>query len=285
MNTASRTIRAGGIDWVAHWFELVEHRRIVIEGLASQGPQTGFWDTRAGRFAQRAQATDPTTDPLTLGLLDLVKDGETVLDVGAGTGRYAFPLAGVASRVTAVEPAAAMRTQFEQAITAREAQNITLVPGKWENAEVEPHDLVLCANVLYPIADITPFILKLDAHARRLGVIIIRVDQMGAMVDPLWNEIWGLNRPPEPGLLDLYNLLFALGIRADVRLAQRAAAQRYADIEDAFGQARNQLFLPADNHQHDDRIRAFLVDALVPSGTGFEAPHNPQYALASWEKA
>ncbi len=277
-------IVAGGIDWAAYWRELVETRRAVVEGLANQGPQTGFWDQRAGRYARRVQSLDPTTDPLTQMLLGLLRPGESVLDVGAGTGRYAIPLAAVASRVTAVEPAPAMRAHLEQALGEGGPKNIEIVPSTWEDAEVAPHDMVLCANVLYPIADVVPFVTKLDRHARRVVAIIIRVDQMAAMIDPMWRAIWGRGCPPEPGLLDLYNLLFALGIRANVRLAHRANPQRYTDLDDALRQAHNQLFLPAERTEHDDQIRAYLRKTLVTRDGELESPFTPQYALVWWEK-
>ncbi len=280
----STGIIAGNVDWAAHWRELVETRRVVVEGLANQGPQTGFWDQRAGRYARRVQSLDPATDPLTQMLLGLVRPGDTVLDVGAGTGRYAIPLAEVASRVTAVEPAQAMRAQFEQALGEGGPKNIEIVASTWEEADVAPHEMVLCANVLYPIADIVPFITKLDTHARRVVAIIIRVDQMAAMIDPMWHAIWGRGCPPEPGLLDLYNLLFALGIRANVRLAHRANPQRYADLDDALRQARNQLFLPVDQTEHDDQIRGYLTKTLVTRDGELESPFTPQYALVWWEK-
>lgn len=130
-----------------------------------------------------------------------------------------------------------------------------------------------------------PFITKLDAHARRICAIIIRVDQAGTMVDPLWQEIWGRRRPPEPGLLDLYNLLFSIGIGANVRLAHRAAPQTYGSADDALEQARNQLFLPADRHEYDDRIRAFLAETLVPTEGGLGIGTGPPYALVWWEKS
>jgi hypothetical protein len=49
-------------------------------------------------------------------------------------------------------------------------------------------------------------------------------------------------------------------------------------------QARNQLFLPSHQHEHDERIRAFLANALAITERGIEAPARPQYALVWWEK-
>jgi len=45
-------------------------------------------------------------------------------------------------------------------------ENFTLVARQWEEAEVEPADVVLCAHVIYMIADIHPFVRKLVEHAR-----------------------------------------------------------------------------------------------------------------------
>jgi len=96
--------------------------------------------------------------------------------------------------------------------------------------------------------------------------------------------VWGVARPPEPGLLDLYNLLFEMGIRPDVQLAHRTAGNSYANLDEAIAQARQQLFMPADQHAHDQRIRDFLTGALSSDASGLTAPGDgPQYALVTWE--
>ena len=89
------------LDWAEHWRRLVETRRARVEALAG-GPQTNFWDVRATRFAARSEAFDPSTYLLAAMLREALGTAGTLLDVGAGAGRYAIPLAAVASRVTAV---------------------------------------------------------------------------------------------------------------------------------------------------------------------------------------
>lgn len=54
-----------------------------------------------------------------------------ILDIGAGTGRIAIPLAERGAKVVCIEPSPAMRTQFEKKLSAHPdiSKNIELVPG------------------------------------------------------------------------------------------------------------------------------------------------------------
>ena len=51
---------------------------------------------------------DPGSDPLLRRLLRVAEPSSTAIDVGAGTGRFAIPLAAELRHVTAVDPSAAM---------------------------------------------------------------------------------------------------------------------------------------------------------------------------------
>ena len=208
----------------------------------------------------------------------------TLLDVGAGAGRYAIPLALAASRVTAVEPSPGMRSHLEAAIDRAHLNNIVVVPTTWEEADVEPHDVVLASNVLYPIAEVVPFVRKLDRYARRAAYVLIRVDQREAPVAPLWQEVWGEPSPPEPGFLDLYNLLFAMGIRANARMMPTRGSMGFASLDDAVEAVRQQLFVRAEQQEHDARIRAYLADTLIRGDGGLDWPHALQYAIVWWEQ-
>lgn len=251
-----------GIDWLGRWQALVEERRRRIEALGSQGPQgQNFWDRRAAQFRRMTEQHHADHDLLVAMLRDAVHGG-TFLDVGAGPGRFLLPVAGHASHVTAVEPSAGMREQLAERLRATGVGNVTIVPEEWQRADVPPHDIVLCAHVLYPIVDIAPFVRKLVAAARRAWFITIRVDPIGAEVDPLWQPVWGIDRPAEPTFLDLYPLLFSLGLRPNVRIRSLGQDHGVDTLEQALESARGRLFVPPDDRRPDPVIMAYLREHM-----------------------
>lgn len=275
-------IQVGEIDWPGRWRVLAEAREAAGPGQSGAGGSR--WEERAERFAQRTRSLDAATDPFVAALREVLRPTDTVLDVGAGAGRYSMPIAAGVARITAVEPSAGMRAQLVQEAAARGLSNVTIVPSSWEAAEVEAHDIAFVANVLYFVPDAVRFIEKLDRHARRACFVLHRLEERVAWVAPVWEEIWGRPRPPEPSAIDLFNLLFSMGIRANLTVAPRPAPARYATLDEALAVARQSLGLPPNEHAHDARIEALLEGiSLHPHGP-IELPPDPQMAVIWWSK-
>ncbi|HZT07275.1 MAG TPA: class I SAM-dependent methyltransferase [Chloroflexota bacterium] len=274
-------IVAGDIDWAARWRSTVEARHAADATVTAVGRDR--WDGRAARFAHLTRSLDAATDPFVLALRRAVRPTDSVLDVGAGAGRYALAIAPDVGRVTAVEPSPGMRAAFEEEARARGVQNVRLVPGTWDEAVVEPHDVAFVANVLYFVPDAVSFIDKLDRSATRVCFILHRVEEMGSVLGPVWDEI-GSRRAPEAGFLELYNLLFSLGIRPDVELVRSALGGRYDGIDDAIAEARQYLGIAASDTSHDARIRESLAESLVTVDGRLGFARRPQLAIISWEK-
>jgi SAM-dependent methyltransferase len=274
-------IRAGAVDWAAHWRRLVEEREAAT--AARWTPGANRWDGRAAHFARMTRALDPATDPFVVAIRHTLEPTATVLDVGAGTGRCGLAVAPSVAQLTAVEPSAGMRAEFEREAAARGLKNARLVSTKWEDAQVEPHDVAFVANVLYFVADAVPFLEKLDRSARRACFILHRVEELAAALGPLIHEIRG-ERPPEPGFLDLYNLLFTMGIRPHAALYRPAFTVRYETWDQAVTESKQFLELDPDDTSADDRIRAALPDLLIERDGGLGFARNPQMAIIWWEK-
>ncbi|MBI4498635.1 MAG: class I SAM-dependent methyltransferase, partial [Chloroflexi bacterium] len=226
----------GAEDLAHRWRQMVEAREAQAHRLRPGAGGAGFWDRRAEGFARVARTFQQ--DRLLDLLVQQVTPGTTVLDVGAGPGRYTLPLARAGAQVIAVEPSQGMRSFLEQAVVEEDLA-VTVVPASWEEAEVPPCDVALCSHVVYGVRDILPFLQKLDAHARRACFLAIRVSQFDAYVRPLWEQIFDEPRAPEPTFIDLYTLLYAMGIAANVEIVPFGGRRGvgpgggFADLEEA----------------------------------------------------
>ena len=274
--TRPRPIKTAGVDWAASWKHKVEVRAAHPVGARN-------WDERAGRFARMTAELNTSREPLLRALSETVRPDDSALDVGAGAGRYALPLASMASRVTAVEPSAGMRASLERTLQERGVSNVTVVPGTWQEVNVEPHDVVLCAHVLYFVPDAVPFIEKLDAAARRTCYIYLRVDERETLFHPLWEELFDDEFPSEPGFADLYPLLLSLGIRANVAISGGDGGG-YLSIDEAVDQAKPLFGIAPDDDQYDARMRSHFKAHLVPRGDRLTLPGSLQTAVVWWEK-
>lgn len=270
------------IDWAARWRAMVEARvaQSAVYERAGAAPGQDFWERRAARYEKQV-ARSMAADALLARLRQLIRPGEEVLDVGAGTGRYALPLARHGARVTAVEPSPAMRARLEEAGRAA-GLSIAVVPARWEEAEVAPADVVLCAHVLYPVADAAPFLRKLDAHARRLALLALAVGQIDEPYAELWARLRGEPRRPQPAFLEAYNLLWQLGIAAEVELLPLEIWHSFDDRAEALAEVSDRLMVVPGSAE-EERLAALLDEVLVPEGGRLVLPARPgRLALMRW---
>ncbi|MBV9231823.1 MAG: hypothetical protein JOZ18_21115, partial [Chloroflexi bacterium] len=88
---------------IERWRELLDARAQQMDAAYARLGRTSadFWDRRARGF-HRATKDTTTSDPLFLRLQQVVTPETSVLDVGAGTGRFTIALAPQAKQVIAV---------------------------------------------------------------------------------------------------------------------------------------------------------------------------------------
>jgi SAM-dependent methyltransferase len=228
-------------DWAAHWRALVETREAQI----GRSKEPDWWGRRARRFAFSMRGQPDWFQ----GFLEpWLRPDRTLIDVGAGTGRHAGPLASKLDWVTAVEPSQAMR----QHIPA--APNMTVIASGWLDAEPAPADLVICVHVLYPIADVVPFLEKLEAAARERVFVVMRDSPHPHPAE----EMAGPGRAREPRLRDCLLLLRQLGAAPDLAMVTYHSFHRFESLEQAVDECRGQVGRAWD----EERDRAWLEARL-----------------------
>jgi len=87
------------------------------------------WDSRARVFNKRVMKNSMRSNSQ-VAILGLTSC-ETVLDVGAGTGRLALPMARLAKSVTALDQSAGMLACLQENMAAEGIENIRCIQKSW----------------------------------------------------------------------------------------------------------------------------------------------------------
>jgi 2-polyprenyl-3-methyl-5-hydroxy-6-metoxy-1,4-benzoquinol methylase len=257
------TVSIAPIDYIARWRAIVDARHEQGRRLDSLHSRPDTWGgERAQRFARYVEETGDD-DPLLRLALPVIDQTKTVLDVGAGPGRHALPLARKARSVVAVESSASMRDHLAASIEREGLTNLTVVPGSWPGVipSVTQADLVICSHVVYGVVDIDDFVRGLTSATRGRCIMALRHSQREALFFDLFAQVWGEPRVGHPTYLDLYGVLVQMGILANVEMIPFRSPGGFDSEDEAIAQVFAEILNPppADAERP---VRRFVRDHL-----------------------
>lgn len=252
---------------------------------AALTPPADGWQAHAHRFRAINQALRGREEPLVGFLARWLTPGVTLLDVGAGGGRFALPLAERGWRVMAVEPSDAMRAVLLEAAQERRVSLTTLTTRWPPDAGATPEaNVVLCANVFYDVPDLAPFVAALDRAASRAVAVYLSLTHPVGHLARLWREFRGWVVPTGPTYLDAAAVVFSLGIPVQITLLPVQPTLFFNSLDEAVEGYRNRLGL-LPQAERDATLRARLAATLVASdGRLMMPPRERQAAVLWWEK-
>jgi SAM-dependent methyltransferase len=270
---------------IERWREFIRARAEQMDAAYARLGRTSadFWDRRARGF-HRATRENVSSDPFFQRVRQHVTPQVSVLDVGAGTGRFSLALAPYARQVMALEPNAAMLTYLRQELTPAGLTNVITLQSRWEDAPVDMRaDIVVCSHVLYPILDLVPFLEKLDQACEQACYLYLRATQLDTLTAPFWHHFHGDERRLAPGYIHALDVLYELGIYANVEVVSAPFTLSYPGLQEAEDELMEQLILE-DTAQTRQELRRLLGDWLVREND--QIWHSPVYtvvsAIVSW---
>ena len=258
---------------------MVRAEHAQSDSMRKEDPPADSWSNFAQQFRADPRRTD---DPLVNHLRQLVTSDQVVLDVGAGGGRLALPMALEAEKVIAVEPSPSMCRVLREVAAEFDVRNVEVVEADWLEAEVPEADLAVFCHVLYVIRNIESFVRKLEKYAKRVLVVVYQSPPQ-SQIYPLWEPVHGVPRLPLPSLPEFLEVLSQLGVKPEIEIVHTERVRGFESMEVAKEQIARRLYVTPDTPEMK-RLEALLPQVLEEEDGGFviKGAVNLEPRVVSW---
>jgi CTP:molybdopterin cytidylyltransferase MocA/SAM-dependent methyltransferase len=271
------------------WANRVRGNRDQVDRVREEPDGKDFYASTSSIFREDPDREgDPVLDALRAHALP----ADTWLDIGAGAGRYALPLARTVRRVIAVDPSGSMLAGLREGMAAHAIDNIEVVEGRWpavagDDAALAaelPADVSLIAHVGYDVEAIGPFIDAIERATRRECLAVLMERSPASAAEPFWPQVHGERRIALPALPAFVDLLRARGRAPRVEMVE-SSRRRWASRAEIEPFVRRQTWV-APGSAKDALLQRLLDEWLVPGPDGtveLSFAEDLRIGLVSWE--
>jgi SAM-dependent methyltransferase len=220
-----------------------------------------------------------------------LRPGESVLDVGCGSGALALPLARAGHTVVGLDFSAGMLDLLRRHAAEEGLTNLRTVQAAWDDdwraAGVAAADVVIASRSL-DVRDLRSALEKLGAFARRRVCVTLPADGL-LYPQLLAHEAVGRPCSRRGDQTTAVNVLRQMGIAPEVGLLEHVSAGRYESPEVALESLRRMI------HPVDEREELALARYVAEHFTEETAPDVPttwkqepeiavRWAFLAWDK-
>lgn len=251
-----------------------------------------FWDERAKSFTTK-DAPGSYTDRFLQ--LAAILPGETVFDMGCGTGNLAVPLGAEGHEVLAADFSPVMLDKLRDALRERDITCVRPLhlswEGDWEAAGVAPESYDVCvASRSIATPDLADSLAKLTAVARRRACITLATGVSPRIDDAMLREI-GVAARPDLDFVYAIAILSAWGYLPHLTYIDTERADSFRSFDEAYGKYAHMVeaVMPEDAPDRDAalaRLRGWLDSHLVErdGDLTLRQPRHVAWAFISWDK-
>jgi len=275
---------------VPDWNEVWKRRLALNRSTPKFREGAELWSGReqARRYATRSSPGHTHRVAEILGDL-AIAPGDRVLDIGSGPGTLALPLARAAAVVTAVDPAEGMLAEL-RAAAEREGltAGIITLQGLWEEIDPSrdldpPYDRVVASFSLV-MPDIRSALAAMDAAASGSVHLYWFADEplWERLYIALWEDLHGAPYQPRPKADYLFNVLYGMGIYANVLMRPFEDSTSFSTVEDAVEHFAPRMSVTTPRQRAV--LRDYFREHLVRQADGLALAGSSTYASIWWQK-
>lgn len=273
-------------DWNEEWKQLQKARKAADDAA--------YWDEKAKTFPVKHGSQEGYVK----GFLDLagVKPGETVLDMGCGTGSLATPLAQAGVHVIACDFSRGMldKMREDQAVLGVSGVDVRQMSwaDDWEACGLAPNSVdVALASRSIATSDLRESLMKLDRVARRRVCATLPCGP-SPRTDERLLEAVGIGYRGGRDFMYAFNILAAMGINPEMAYIPSVRMELFESRAEALASFTNMLEqallgLATDEELAaiPERLEPWLDRNLVQDERGFHLSEDRKvtWAFIAWE--
>ena len=260
------------VDWAAFW----------AEKLSTKVDKD--WDKAAPGFFKRTRKEDYNDALFSKLILD---KEDTVLDIGCGEGSITIPLAKRVKKVIGLDSSPKMLEYLEKRAAENSITNIETVLKPIEEIkydEIGDVDVVVASRSLNGIVPIEETLAELNRIANKYVFITIFGPE-NKKIEKDFDKELGIKTEDFPDYNYFFNILFNMGIYANVERFDLNNYREYESIEEAVDNGKFRLDLYSDEEK--EKLKEYLERILTKdeeTGKYYNVKDKADWIMVWWKK-
>ncbi|CAM3594226.1 hypothetical protein GCM10009865_38650 [Aeromicrobium ponti] len=238
--------------------------------------EEAFWALSMKK--KRYKQTDEYAKKIYEKMKPYIPENSSCIEFGPGWGNYTFPLSKDVRSLTLVDGSESVLAYLKQYF--EDGAPIQFVHSKWEEAQLEPHDVVIGVNCFYRMYEMNETLKKMNRLAKKRAIIGLTTGPIQPHYVIL-DEQFGYDiKYPRRDYIMIFNMLYQLGIFADCEMIKLEREHRYDTWQQLYEAQSKKILSPKIDKTH---VEASL-ERFISKEDGQYVYRYPFYAaVISWE--